>query len=160
MTVEASIFVAEAPVYLTVEVEPVKVPEFENGLPEPDKIHARSPASSVVEEEMVRVPDTVIVPVPEFVVMVLDDPSFEKVKLLNIQFVPAVVAPKFLFPPVAVAVNVPADLFITPAVPVASPLTSTFPVPDNVPVVIVILLSTVIVVELLHPPPLPLNVRL
>lgn len=103
-----------------VEVDGVKVPVTTKGVPEPLNIQVLFPASSVVDEEIVKTDETVIVPVPEFTVTVLGDPSLENVREENTQFVPAVVAPKDLFPPVACRVNVPPVKLIIPAPPVTS----------------------------------------
>lgn len=60
------VILAVAPVYCTVEVLAVKLPEITNGVPVAESIIVRLPlpASSVVEPEIVRIPETVIEPVP------------------------------------------------------------------------------------------------
>lgn len=125
-------FVAEAPVYLKVDVEAVKLPagddNMANGVPEPESLQMRLPAFKVVAPAWSpllptdKMEATVTVPVPPVCVVMVMPVVVEllKVRLLKVQSLAPEVVPKFFAAPTLCS-NAPPVKLIVPA-PVTLPL--------------------------------------
>ncbi len=131
----------------------MNVPLITNGVPEPESTHGDEPALSVWLAATVSVPVTVVVAVA-VLVLVFAAPV-PKVRFLNCH---ALLEPKLPVPPM---VKVPPVMVIVP--PVTPPVwTAMSPVPESVPVVIVIVRIVAVAYPLsnTHCPPEPLKTKL